>query len=179
MTTKYNELRAAFGQHLDCTRKYVRENDAIAHAIVYGFGKYAEIPSHFEKFDGTDSQRRPYLTVYSLDDYDQATPESFLQDAITHNNDGTFSFAFGVTLERSEGSFPKQIAVFKAKCTRSKDKLLVDLDGRSVECPKNSEGSFDVEKVHDAIFDMLKEYLSLKPGEDNAKPKYGFQVRDQ
>lgn len=174
--TKYEELRNAFSDYDERTRKYVRQNESIARAIVDGFSKYAGIPARYEQHTGQSVQSRPYMPVYSINDHGDTKPASFLEDALSHNADGEFSFAFGVTLERQEGAFPKHVTIFPVKCARTTDTVNIDLAGRSIVCSYDGTGDFDASGIHDAIFDMLSEWLSWKLGDGSNHSRFGFRV---
>ncbi|WP_103173728.1 hypothetical protein [Paracoccus sp. SY] len=170
--SKYDELRKAFSAKQDAEREFMRDNEAFAHKLVFGLRDYLDAPKSFSERDGDTTYSRNYVAFYEREQYgDKWKRVDHHLDAIEHLNDGTFSFRFGLALERAEGSYPKHFFVFDAKCKRRGNTVEVVIDDKHrIACHKIDDSWPDIHNAYELIFNRLMEALQKRPGADQGQP---------
>ncbi|QFT63855.1 hypothetical protein [Roseivivax sp. THAF30] len=174
--SKYDELRAAFSTYKEAERKYVEENQALALLIVNGLRDYLEMPKSFSRKEGNTTYSQSYTPFFSVDEDGNTEEEKFFMDALSHLSDGSFKFAFGVILERSEGAFPKHNLILHVECKRRGEKVNIDVSGKTLDATFDGKNCPEIEKVHELIFGQVMEWLQHRPGDGHGFSKFGFAM---
>lgn len=174
--TKYDDLRSAFSKYKDAERSFVDENEKLARLIVNGLSTYLGIPDTFEHRVGEVIHYKSYLPFFRINDDESTEEELSLSRAISHFSDGSFRFAFGVTLEVAEATFPKQSLILHVKCKRRGKKVAVDVSGCNCEVTFDGNTCPEIEVLHNKIFALLMEWLQHRPGDGSGLSKFGFTV---
>ncbi|WP_372840928.1 hypothetical protein [Phaeovulum sp.] len=174
--SRYDELRAGFAAYKDAENAFCRENERLAELIVGGLPEWLGMPDSFT----SESEVIRYLGFYRVEDDDEPDSEGnevpFLHDALIHVTDGSFRFGLGLLLERGPEVLPKQNVVVAIHCHRHGDMVTVSIGDREVICRFDGAECPDVEKVHAALFDLLRDWLKRRPGEAAASRKIGFRL---
>ena len=134
------------------------------------------MPTNYQLRTGDSTTYKAYTPVYRVDDDGSTSEKSFLQDAITHLTDGSFRFAFAVTLDISENTFPKQCLILTVECKRLKDVVTVSIADTAVDCSFDGKKCPDIVKTHEMIFRLVFEWLKHRPGDGNGYSKIGFKM---
>ncbi|MGR3315504.1 hypothetical protein [Roseovarius indicus] len=175
--SRYQQLREAYANYQDFERQFVEENRVLARLLTQGLQEFLEMPQSYTIPAGTGSRRDLYIKYYSLDEEGERSKEAVsLHEAITHLTDGSFRFAFGISLERQEGSFPKFDIILRVDCKRNNHNVDVDVSGAKTTCIFDGNHSPDMEKVHELVFDLLMGWLRRRPHEENDFSKVGFTL---
>lgn len=173
--SRYQELREAFAAYKDAENQFCRENELLAGLIVEGLPAYLEMPDSFT----SETEVIRYLSFYRVEEDDEDSEGDevpFLHDALIHVTDGSFRFGLGLLLERGPELLPKQNMVVTLHCRREGDKATVTIGDQEVECHFDGTSCPDVEKVRAALFDLLRDWLQRRPGENEPSRKIGFRL---
>ncbi|OOY20408.1 hypothetical protein BMI86_07590 [Thioclava sp. DLFJ5-1] len=174
--SKYDELRAAFSTYKDAEHQYVQENETLAMLIVNGLREYLEMPASYPRKEDRTTSYKSYTPFFSLDEDGNTEERPILRDAISHFSDGSFKFAFGVILERSEGAFPKHNLILHVECKRRGKEVNIDVSEQALDVTFDGENCPEIEKVHELIFRQLMAWLQHRPGDGHGFSKFGFAM---
>ena len=173
--SRYDELRAGFAAYKDAENAFCAENERLAFLIVDGLPGWLGMPESF----ASESEVIRYLSFYRLeDDADdsEGTEVPSLHDALIHMTDGSFAFGLGLLLERGPDVLPKQNMVVTIHCRRQGERATISIGDREIACRFDGVACPDIEKVHQALFDLLQEWLARRPGADAHNRKIGFRL---
>lgn len=174
--TKYAELRLAFSRYKDAEHNFVFENEQLALSIVNGLREYLNMPNNYQIDENNNIIKKSYTPFYSVDEDDNVHEEQFYRDAISHSSDGSFSFAFGIILERVENSFPKYNLIVRVECKRKGGNVHIEIPGKSVEIPFDGSNFAGVNRAHEMIYFEVLEWLKHRPGDGHGISKIGFAM---
>lgn len=174
--SRYDELRAAYSEYSNAERQYIQENENLALLIVNGLREYLGMPNSFQRVEGTITHHESYTPFYRINEDGDFTKENFLMEALSHFTDGSFTFAFGVILEPTEGSRRKHSLILKAKCERKGSRVSIDVSDKKLNVTFDGQNCPEIAQVHELIFDLVKEWLKHRPGDGTGFSKFGFAM---
>jgi len=173
--TRYDELRADFAAYKDAENAFCAQNERLAGLIVGALPGWLGMPESFT----SESEVIRYVSFYRLEDDaddNEGAEVPGLHDALIHMTDGSFVFGLGLLLERGPEVLPKQNMVVTIHCRRQGERATISIGDREVDCRFDGTDCPDVERVHAALFDLLRDWLKRRPGEDGASRKIGFRL---
>lgn len=177
--SKHEELRLAFAEYTKSERDFVGSNEIFADLIVGGLREYLAMPTNYLHKTRDGTAHKSYTPVYRVDDDGSTSEESFLQDAITHLTDGSFRFAFAVTLDIDEKTFPKKCLILSIECKRLNDIVTVSVADTTVDCTFDGVKCESIERVHEMIFRLVLGWLKHRPADGHGYSKIGFKMGSQ
>ena len=178
--SKFDELRSEYIEYKQAIRNFINENEALTRLITFGFKHYIGLPDEYKIPLDPEGKSGSYMKFFEVDPDDQDfrnEVENF-REAITHNmSDRSFSFGYGVVLDRREGSFPKEVFIFNFDCRRDGDRVTLKIfDHEAVAIHFDGEASSDINVLHQHMHELLIKWFKRRPGDGAGPVRFGFQV---
>ena len=176
--SRYNDIRTAFSEFIDAEKKYVSENEKLAHQIAFGLCEHLGCPDRYEVEENSRPREKPYIQFLELDEDEKPgkVVSGLPTQAIAHFTDGRFTFAFRIILERKENAYPKVGLSFVCKCHRVGKMVNISIGEKSLDLEFDGSTCAKIEEVHQMITDQIFDTLAQRPG-DGQHVKVGFFLR--
>lgn len=171
---KYQDLRKAFARYEAEKTDFISQNLRLAEMFIDGLKSYLGLPDTYDHPESKKTLR--YLRLYRLGEDGQNGEVEKIEEAVRHRNDGTFIFAFGVTLEQAPDKFPKHVVLFDLACEIEDGEAQFTILDKELTVAYDGDKT-DLGKVLELVYDLIVHWLENWRIEE-PRQKIGFHTVD-
>ncbi len=172
---KYEGLRAAFSRYETEKGDFVAQNLKLAETFMETLQAFLGVPDSFR--NPAEEKEVPYLRLYQIGEGGENVEVESVEQAVRHRNDGTFIFAFGVTLEQTPDTFPKHVVVFDLECEIEDGTARFQILDREIEIAFDGKKAPEIGRVHEEVYALIVSWLENWRIEE-PRQKIGFHIVD-